>query len=878
MDDYQDIEKEYKNIDNISRLKINNLKYILDKVNAFQSSITLLNEKINSVPDLQTDNPFAFFDSSLKNFQKLLEKSSLVMQSYVIKPLNNLVNNIKEAVNGNLERLNKIKKELYEENKILINKKNNYFNYNLPNDNKIKNKKKVDRITMKKENYEELYKIELFKMNKTIDTNNEEYKNIKIELNALNVSCIFGVKESLTHFAYHIKNYSEMLKLLSFEIINKMESKEFDNKDILETLNEKNNKNEKRFKKEELEINNKNEIISKEKIDNIFLNKSDCEEENENENFFYHIIRKIFKSEEELESKEINKFYNIFIIKDQKDFIKYSFIFLTKIKEIRRNKIIYVKNKSNFIYVCQILNYLSVNYKNNITIINIIIELSQFICYKNIFLYTKLIVKNQFFNNKTLWKDIFEVSLVTEINKYIKELINKKEEKNSKSNKIDEYKEDNYNIIKILKNIDLFKEIKEYQKLKSNQIKELNKYSIKIVYEILSKLISSASCCQINYSIIEEIIQDYSPEFNLKEEEILYLKNKAKIKDLINYKKKIINEKEDINKSKDIIIISSVSKFVPLNEFPNLLKLNKNIYLNLNKEIFLNIFPNNNLLINKNLLFWKKCLNIDKIKIKYMYEDIKSKISISIFEGEINKNKNKVKNMETIELDLYRTSFIQKNPTHFNSFKSILNCFLLTFPEIGYCQGMNYLVSFLYQLLGCDEEKTFYYLCGLMLNTKYHELFEDDFITLQIFFNAFDNFLYIMKPEVYYKFKNNSIFPNFYCSSWFITLFTEYIHIIDKNNLPLLMIFIFNKFVVKNWIAIFIFGISIIEFSYEKIMDYNKEILINYMMNIYTEDKIFDNINYDKFIDIYLKNEKIINEDFMDKLISISKFEYYKNN
>ena len=90
---------------------------------------------------------------------------------------------------------------------------------------------------MKKENYEELYKTELFKMNKTIDINNEEYKNIKIELNALNVSCIFGVKESLTHFAYHIKNYSEMLKLLSFEIINKMESKEFDDKDILETLN-----------------------------------------------------------------------------------------------------------------------------------------------------------------------------------------------------------------------------------------------------------------------------------------------------------------------------------------------------------------------------------------------------------------------------------------------------------------------------------------------------------------------------------------------------------------------------------------------------------------------------------------------------------------
>ena len=329
-------------------------------------------------------------------------------------------------------------------------------------------------------------------------------------------------------------------------------------------------------------------------------------------------------------------------------------------------------------------------------------------------------------------------------------------------------------------------------------------------------------------------------------------------------------------KKKKIIIIYLVSKFLPLTEFPNILKLNKNVYQNLKKEIFLNIFPNKILPINKNMLFWKKCLNIEKIKMKYSYEDIKSKISISIFAGEVNKNK--VKNMEIIELDLCRTSFIQKNPTHFNSFKSVLNCFLLTFPKIGYCQGMNCLASFLYQLLEQNEEETFYYLCGLMLNTEYHELFEDDFITLQIFFNTFDNLLYIMKPEIYYKFKFNSILPNFYCSSWFITLFTEYIDVIDKNYLPLLMIFIFNKFIMKNWIAIFTFGISIIEFCYDKILEYNNEILINYMTNIYLEDKIFDNINYEKFREIYLKNEKIINEEFINRLIDISKFEYYHNN
>ena len=228
--------------------------------------------------------------------------------------------------------------------------------------------------------------------------------------------------------------------------------------------------------------------------------------------------------------------------------------------------------------------------------------------------------------------------------------------------------------------------------------------------------------------------------------------------------------------------------------------------------------------------------------------------------------------MEVIEQDLKRTDFVQKNPEHYNSIKSILNCFLLTIPNIGYCQGLNCLVSFLYQLLNNDEEKTFYFLCGLEINTDYHIIFEDNFRTLTNYFGVFDEILKINKPEVYYKLKKNNLFANHFTPSWFITLFTQDLSFFEDNSY-LLIIFIFEHFMLKGWSAIFNFGYMLIEYIYEKIKEYDKEKLIAYMMNFINEENIFNNENYQKCKNIYLKNEPYINSYLIDKLTEIGRFE-----
>ena len=894
IDDYQDIEKECKEIEKSSEIQIKNIKNIFDKINAFHSCIKSLKNNINAIPIL-SNNPFVFLDSSLKNFTNLLDKNQLVIEKWILKPLNNLMNNIKFTFNDNLKRLNEIKIDLSGEKTKLNIKKNEFFNFQTQNDkknNKKKNKLEKDEIIFEdaiKENYGQLYKYELDKMNEIIDENNKKYNDLHHELNSIYTNSILVVKEALTQFSNIVRNIGETMNMLSLEISNKMESS-FDNKEILQALDDEKQNNERRFKKEIIRrfSQEENDYNKNYKINNNFVileNLYNEEENIEEQKYIDDIIEKLIASEEELKSKEISNLLNVLKTKNKKSDTNYSKIFLIKILQACKNNLLYVKNKENFIHLSNIINNICLNDKDETYTFYRIIDISQRVLYIKIFLYKIIRKKNKYFSIKSLWVKISWISLIEKLNKYIKELKekikhkeekDKKEKKEKNKNKDTEKKEDRNkekekdNLKIFLKKKDLYSNIKDYGKLikTKSQIKEVNIFSKEIVFKILLNLIPSMLFFNVDNNIIFDIIEEYSKYFDLKEDETEHLKNKVFINNLMNNQK---NEKE----SKIIIALSFAGKFLQFNDFQKIIILNKNIYKKINQKVFL--YFNVKMDINKTLEFWNRWLKIDEIKINYKYKDIKNGINISIYQGQITKERKELKNMEVIEQDLKRTEYIQKNPTYFNAFKSILNCFLITFPFIGYCQGMNCLVSFLYQLLEEDEEKTFFFLCGLQLNTIYHEIFEDEFETLSIFFKVFDYILFIMKPHIYYKFKYNSVLPNCYVSSWFITLFTEFISVIKKENPPLLIIFIFNKFITGNWTSIFNFGYMLIELFDQKITQINNENLIYYIMNIFEEENIFDDENFEKCKNIFLKNENIINDDFINKLIDISKYEHYHN-
>ena len=73
--------------------------------------------------------------------------------------------------------------------------------------------------------------------------------------------------------------------------------------------------------------------------------------------------------------------------------------------------------------------------------------------------------------------------------------------------------------------------------------------------------------------------------------------------------------------------------------------------------------------------------------------------------------------------------------------------------------------------------------------------------------------------------------------------------------------------------AIFNCGFTLLEYGYDKIMTLEREQLIIYVMNIIEKEDILKNENFEKVKALYLKNSKLLNEFFIDKLIEITKFE-----
>ena len=72
-----------------------------------------------------------------------------------------------------------------------------------------------------------------------------------------------------------------------------------------------------------------------------------------------------------------------------------------------------------------------------------------------------------------------------------------------------------------------------------------------------------------------------------------------------------------------------------------------------------------------------------------------------------------------------------------------------------------------------NEEETFYLMLGLFLHTEYSVIFVEDLLRLKIFFHVFERLVSLYLPELHSYFKSNSVIVNYFCSPWFITLFTN---------------------------------------------------------------------------------------------------------
>ena len=220
---------------------------------------------------------------------------------------------------------------------------------------------------------------------------------------------------------------------------------------------------------------------------------------------------------------------------------------MKKILAFSEKEIIYIKNRHNFNHLSNIINDLFLNDNENIELFDLIIEVSRMICYKNVFLYKTIQEKNKYLNTKTLWNKLISIELLKKLKNFIIKMLNRKEEKEKKiknnndaENIEEKFKEKEIENLKIaLKKMNIYYELKDYKKLKNNQLLELKIFSKKTIFEILSKIIPSMSNFNVNDSIIDDILKFNRTYFCFNNEEIIYLKNKSIIKNLVTYKKPI---------------------------------------------------------------------------------------------------------------------------------------------------------------------------------------------------------------------------------------------------------------------------------------------------------------------------------------------------
>ena len=877
------MKEDYKKIQKFVETELENIKLIRKIIIIFNEDISILKDDIISFNNIK-NGPFIFINQLLKNFLTNIGKNITELNDFIMI-FTNLMNGFKSSIDQKLITFKEIESNLSESKNYLKNKKNEYLNcITESNINKKEISSQKDENIYQsslKENYNQLYIYEINKIKEEIEENRNKYTNIFSEINTISTNLNFSIKDCLIQFSKNINNISESFNNLSKELITNLDLIQIQNNEIISPL-----KTEFSFTNDELTFEKENSQIKETKkpknmfksrtaflFNKISLYKNKVEEkgfalkdetQKKNKDFISNII-KIIVGENELKSRQIIDLYNILKNNNTKQENIYADYFLNAIKKCYNHRVISLKNKNNFIHLSNIMNNICLNYKTKNTILMLIIEVSQMIKYKNEYIYKIIQKKNAFFSTKTLWLQLIDNDLIEDLNEFVDNILYSDNRNNFKDDNDDKK---NYDII------DFNKKIINYKKLTNIKKKELFVYGKNKICKILSKSISGMCCFLVPEKVINEIINYYGIQFKLEYELKCYLKNIMLIKNIrIKNRLTICFEKDEVINNK-IICISSVSKFFPIKEYLLFLKLNRKLYPSLKKNIILNLLSDEKISINSHLILWREYLQIDKLKKSFKYKDIKELIYISIEKDTINEELGEKSNINIIENDLLRTIFIDQNKEHFKILRTILISFLFLFPKIGYCQGMHYIILFLYQLLDYNEEETFYFFCGFEINTKYHELFEDDdFNTLKTFFKVFEKILHINWPEIYYKFIDCELLSNCYLSSWFITLFSVREFIFNKNNIPKFLFFIFEHFIIEGWSVIFNCGFSLLDFCYNKLLSLDKEKLYVYVMHLLKKEDIMNNEDFEKLKKLYIKNSKIINAFSINTLIEIAKCE-----
>ena len=804
-------------------------------------------------------------------------------------------------------------KNVIEQEKKIINLKDNK---KMKEEDFSKNNDLLSKCVSNLENQEGIYKGEINKLNKIIQSCEEVYTKIsKIFKDEYNNKLNF-VLNALNNFKTEIINTMEINK----DLIPKIDKayKCINVERDMTIFSEQNNymyENKKRFMLEKFldykllrnnGINDDKNSLNNKLFENIKITKD--------MNKISKILNLGKKKEEKIEynNQEETNIYdfllNLLNDKNQLDDYKYKYIsnFITKkneninfvmtilLNQCKKQSFIKITNLDNLYLLSNLLNSIITSASKN----NDIFEqcyIGIFIAEKCIFfnednIYNKcylckVISKNEIFYDSQFWTNLItqKISILSEV-KTKKEIEEREKEKNN-NNKNDtmfnkvigmfNFNNDKNKENELIENEILFNQIYE-EKLPLYSVEVLDDYiqhfsNFNFDQKKASQLIlEMAERYKFDDSFVTYFMAKLNSNMCINEDDMLKNKNNYE-KELkkLDYNKLYFNSSSNGTtiKYKRILdpkfrcLIYSL-KYIEIKDFPKILALNKNYNKTLVKIIYKNILIKyHDMDPQKHINIWKILLNYSEIKKLYDYKKIKKELNIS--DKNFQKILEEIKNSkDIIDLDVLRTNFDTNRESKQVKISYILKSIRYAKNNLKYCQGMNYVAAFLYNITNSEEE-TFYLFLSIFDCTDYGKLFIKDLEKLKKFFYVFGRLLNILLPEIYLYLKDNKIDVSYFVSPWFITLFTNtFQNIKDKNN-PKILLRIFDLFFFSGWKSIIKIGISLLKNYESTIMNLTFEELLHFLIGNILKSDFFQNENYDQLMQISI-NFKIKNSLISD--------------
>ena len=297
------------------------------------------------------------------------------------------------------------------------------------------------------------------------------------------------------------------------------------------------------------------------------------------------------------------------------------------------------------------------------------------------------------------------------------------------------------------------------------------------------------------------------------------------------------------NSNKKIVLtILSFLEFKEINELKNTSKHFQKLLTN--KKIIREYALKGTMSPENRVSFYEALINMKELKQKlikdlskyYIKNDIYN--SILLLANEQKKLDKKFSYVsEQIHKDLNRTFYTHKFKE--GNGKMVLNNILTVIafirPEIGYCQGMNFIVGALINLID-NEEKCFWIFLYFIDSIDLKKLFSQNIPEYLIKLYQLHYFVNEKFPKLTQILKRNQINLDIFFGKWILTIFSNFLPFETLYN-------IWDLFIIDKWKAVFKFSIIIVKYMKDELMNMNSLSFSSFVRNN-------ANINLLKFSDL----------------------------